>query len=92
MLMGHGPALFSDLLWVVEWALPVTVCVRAGLESLCSSPRWADKGCFPQGVPGVVELWPHVPFLTFRPTKASVSPDEETAVQEAHSPARGPTE
>lgn len=69
MLMGHGPALFSDLLWVVEWALPVTVCLRAGLESLCSSPRWADKGCFPQGVPRVAELWPHVPFLTSDPLK-----------------------
>lgn len=93
MLTGHRPASFSDLLWVGELALLVTVCPRAGLERPPLLPKVGrEQGGSPQGGPDVVELWPHLPFLTSRPTQASLSPDEETATQETHSPTQGSTE
>lgn len=62
MLTGHRPASFSDLLWVGELALLVTVCPRAGLERPLLLPKVGrEQGSSPQGVPEVAELWSLAP-------------------------------
>lgn len=88
-----GPALLPDLLEGGTVGTSRTVCLRAGLERPLLLPKVGrDEGAFPQGTRGVAELQPHLPFLTTRPTQASVSPDEETAAQKAHGPVQGHTE